>query len=158
MNRRHVALALLAGVTVLTAVAVVPVAGDYYAGGNVHEVTASVVDASVADDGQQFVVTVRIHNPTPRALTVPEKVAYSDLRVYAGDTYVNEPRMTEIDSARIPAGGSDTARFTFETRPAHVDGIADRLDGATIRGQLPFVLDGNELEADVTLTVGGDGS
>ncbi|UIO99074.1 hypothetical protein Hbl1158_11085 [Halobaculum sp. CBA1158] len=158
-DRRRTAVAVLVAVAVATGTLLVPVLSSHIAVARSDRIGVAAPDASVLDGGDRVEVTLRVDNPTPRAVRVPEQPSASGIVLFAdgegnpGDR-ITDSRGVEISGATVPAGGTATLTLTLdvvgEYRPIDRESVL----GNDLGGSLPIEIAGFETTVGLNATVG----
>ncbi|QZP38591.1 LEA type 2 family protein [Halobaculum magnesiiphilum] len=155
-DRRRTAALALVSVLVVTGAMLVPVLSSHIAAARTDRVAVSATGASVIDDGDRFVVSLRIDNPTPAPIVVRESSSRSGVAVFAGDDRLGLSRGIAVSGARVPADGSATMTMTFDVAEAYRPATRETVAGAEVRGSLPVEIAGFETALNVRAAVGAD--
>ena len=138
----------------MTGALLVPLLSSHVAVARTDRIAVSATDATVLDGGDSVRLDLRVDNPTPAPVTVPERASGSGLVLFVDGDRFSRSRGLEIGGVRVPAGGSATLTLTVSVADAHRPATRANVAGAELSGSLPIEVTGYEAAVDVETTVG----
>ncbi|MFC7097786.1 hypothetical protein [Halobaculum marinum] len=146
---------VVVGVLAVVSVAVAaPVVSSHVAANHLDRVTVTSQSVSATDDGSELRATLRLTNPTPAAITVPDRGGIASVRASNDDTTLTRLRGVSVDGATVPAGGSASITLGFDVREDHRERVATDLGSVTLTGTVPADVGGRSTALSVDSTAG----
>ncbi|WP_277553909.1 hypothetical protein [Halobaculum limi] len=152
---RRTSLVLVCVLAVASVAVAAPVVASHVTANQIDRVTVSQQSVSATADGSEIHATLRLSNPTPAAVTVPDRGGVASVRVSDNDTTLTRLQGVRVEGGTIPAGGSANVTLVFDVRDDRRETVADGLDGVTVAGEITVEVGGRFTMLSVADTTEG---